>query len=126
MNRIKTNEIYDNPYLTMKISTLLCQKDFIDEWSEVTAEEVRQFRGAGPKTLRELRKFLAMYGICLKGDIIFDKDSDRNLLIDVPNHIKEMENLLRDVDRRLRWLTGKLEELHCNMIPNNKYHYIDK
>ncbi len=120
MNRIRTNEIYDNPYLKVGLSTLLCTYDFLDEWSTVTAEEVLSMRNVGKKSLRELRKFLAMYGICLKDDIIFDQEADKKLLVDVPNQIKEMTNLIRDVERRLRLLTCKLEELHCNMLPNDK------
>ena len=120
MNRIKINEINENPYLNIKLETLLLCKDYLDEWSNVTAQEVLEYRNVGKKTLRELRKFLAMYGITLKGDIVFDNEAEKKLIMDMPTHIKEMESLLREVDRRLRWVTLKLDELHCNMLPNDK------
>lgn len=120
MERIKIDDIYDNPYLSVRLHSFLYKFDYLDEWTNLTANEVLELHGIGRKNLRDIRKFLAMYGLALKDDVIFDNESDKKLLMDVPNQIKEINNLLREVDKNVRRLTDRLDQLHCNMQPNHR------
>lgn len=90
---------------------------FLHEFCELTPSEILDVHGAGKFTLREIRKILARYGWCLKGDFLAQSEEERKLIQNVPVFLREIQNQLRDIDRHLRFLDSKLELMHVNMQP---------
>lgn len=91
--------------------------EFLDQLQEFTAEEIVSKRNIARISLREIRKVLASYGMALKGDILCDSEAEKKLIQDMPNQLKEMENILRDLQRRITHLSDHLDQLYCNMQP---------
>lgn len=93
---------------------------YLDELKEITSEDLMSHRNVGRATLREIRKVLSIYGMALKNDILCDTDAEKRLIQDLPRQIKEIEYILRDIERRVRWISDLLDQLHCNMQPLEK------
>ena len=82
----------------------------------ISAEELREkYRGLGNHTIREIRILLANYGMNLKGDILCNSEDEKKLILDMPKTISEIMHVLRDVERRISFLSDKLDRIKANM-----------
>lgn len=90
---------------------------YVDELTTFTSLDILQWRKVSRGTLRDIRKILAGYGYSLKDDMLFDTESEKKIIQDMPNHINEISHSLRELERKIRWISKQLDELHCNMMP---------
>lgn len=113
---IDTLEISYRVSNTLAIYNIL----FIDELEKITAQELAEFRNIGLHTIREIRKALARYGTCLKGDYIANSDNEKRLIEDIPRIIKQIQNEVGELNKRISSLYLTLDKLHLDMSPKSK------
>lgn len=92
---------------------------FLEDFQDYTAFEILSTRGIGKSTLREIRKVMAFYGIKLKGDYVCDTESEKKLIQDMPNQIKDIKEDLKKIETKVCFLCKKLDELYFNMQPRD-------
>lgn len=51
--------------------------EFLDQLNKITALDLMENRNFGLKTLREVRRVLAMYGLSLRGDMVLDSEAEK-------------------------------------------------
>ena len=93
------------------------QFPYLEDFQNYTAYEILKRGGVGYRTLREIRKVMAFYGLKLKGDYVCDTESEKKLIQDMPLQIKEILKDLRKLEIHVGFLCRKLDELHFNMQP---------
>lgn len=118
----KTKIHIDDCSLTVRLENLLRHLGiyYLNDLEEITAHELLKYRSVGRRTLLDIRKMLASYGLRLKGDYLADSEAEKKLIQDLPKTIDEMVHSLNDLSRKVNFLCKKLDELHCNMQPLNK------
>lgn len=83
----------------------------LEDLQNTSLQQLLNMDSIGKKTIKEIRKNLAMFNMCLK-DETMDPDLKMAMMVDIPQALKKIQNTLSECESQLRYLRHRIDGLH--------------